>query len=126
MPFRYRRHRRLIALFALIGLLFQQFAMAAYRCPQEIAVAAAQATVETTPYQMPDTTDQARCHEHCYPTTPSSDHVPAPTVSPALLPATTWSREYVCPVLPDDTQAYARRARGQPPPVSIQHCTFQI
>ncbi|WP_313920756.1 hypothetical protein [Tahibacter sp.] len=127
MPFRYRRHRRWIALFALIGLLFQQFAMAAYLCPQEIAVATAQATAETPPCHTPDTADQARCHEHCHPTTPSSDHAPALTVPPALLPATTWSREYVRPALPDDaTQAYAHRARGQPPPLSIQHCTFQI
>lgn len=127
MPFRCRRHRRWIALFALIGLLFQQFAMAAYLCPQEIAVATAQATAETPPCHTPDTADQARCHEHCHPTTPSSDHAPALTVPPALLPATTWSRDSMRPVLTGDTTPeYARRARGQPPPLSIQHCTFQI
>lgn len=59
MPFRYRRHRCWIALFALIGLLFLQFAMAAY------------------------------IYEHCHPTMASADRTPALPVPPALLPATT-------------------------------------
>ncbi|WP_133818033.1 hypothetical protein [Tahibacter aquaticus] len=127
MPFRYRRHRRWIALFALIGLLFQQFAMAAYVCPQEIATATAQVVAEMPPCHTPDTSDQARCHEHCHPTTASADHAPALTVPPAFLPATTWSRELACTAALDQASPeYPLRVRAQPPPLSIQHCTFQI
>ena len=127
MSFRYRRHRRWIALFALIGLLFQQFAMAAYACPREIAAATAQLTTAVPPCHTPDTADQARCHEHCHPTTASADHTPALSVPPALLPATTWSRALARAVTLDPASPeYPLRARAQPPPLSIQHCTFQI
>lgn len=127
MPFRRHRHHRWLALLALLGLLFQQFAMAAYVCPQEIAVATALATPAMPPCHTPDTTDQARCHEHCHPTTASADHSPALTVPPPMLPAITWSRGDVrSAFLGHTTPEYACRARGQPPPLGIQHCTFQI
>lgn len=127
MPFRRHRHHHWVALLALIGLLFQQFAMAAYVCPQEIAIATALAPPETPPCHTPDAADQARCHEHCHPTIASADHAPALTVPPAMLPATTWLRGDVRSELPGHTTPeYASRARSQPPSLGIQHCTFQI
>lgn len=127
MPFRRCHRRRWIALIALIGLLFQQFAMAAYVCPQEIATAVAAHAAGTPPCHAPDALDQNRCHEHCHPTAASADHTPALSVPPALLPATTWSRVLVSSADRGSAPpSYARRARAQPPPLSIQHCTFQI
>lgn len=127
MPFHRRRHRRWIALFALVGLLFQQFAMAAYACPQEIAAATAQTDTGMPPCHTPDASDQARCHEHCHPTTASADHAPALSVPPALLPATTWMRDVACKAKPGPTSPDSPlRARAQPPPLNVRLCTFQI
>jgi hypothetical protein len=127
MPFRRHRHRPWIALIALFGLLFQQLAMAAYSCPLERDATAAAAAVSNPPCHQANTTDKARCHEHCHPLTSSSDHSSPPTVPPAILPPTTWDRsaswqnavgwhDIVRDVV----------ARATAPPLNIQHCTFQI
>jgi hypothetical protein len=123
-----RRHRRWIALIALLGLLFQQLAMAAYVCPLEPGrVARASAATQMAPCQSPDTTDKARCQQHCHPLAQTADHAPALTVPPALLPATTWSRELQTTRidLPEPI-ACDVDARATAPPLNIQHCTFQI
>lgn len=118
------RHRRWIALVALLGLLFQQLAMAAYVCPLEAAqreVIAAKAP----PCHAGVAVDQARCQQHCSPQPPSSDHPQMPTV-PALAPATVWLGA------PAATGLTGRRAhadvlaRAGAPPLTVQHCTFQI
>jgi hypothetical protein len=127
MPFRHRRHRPWIALIALFGLLFQQLAMAAYSCPLERDATAAAAAVSNPPCHQPNTTDKARCHEHCHPLTSSSDHSSPPTVPAAILPPTTWDRSASWrnvigwyDVVRDVV------ARATAPPLNIQHCTFQI
>lgn len=128
MLFRRNRHRRWIALIALLGLLFQQLAMAAYVCPMERGdVASAGAKAEMAPCQSPDMTDKARCQQHCHPLAQTSDHASAPTVPPALLPATTWSREFHAKHvdLPERIACDIDR-RATAPPLNIQHCTFQI
>lgn len=129
MPFRRLRHRRWIALIALLGLLFQQLSMAAYVCPIEVKAATlvAASTDELPPCHQPQTSDKARCHAHCHPVAPSSDHAPTPTVPAALLPATTWLRSAAWQ--PDACDlAFTREvtARAAAPPLTIQHCTFQI
>ena len=127
MLFRRHRHRRCIALIALLGLLFQQLAMAAYVCPVESQAVVVAAASNMTPCDKSGAPDQARCHQHCHPLTQSSDHGSTPTVPPALLPPTTWLRaaswvQYdwhagvACDVV----------ARATAPPLTIQHCTFQI
>jgi len=123
-PCRYR-HRRWIALFALFGLLFQQLAMAGYACPLERT--ADQTMADMASCQPPPQTDLARCRQHCEPLAQTSDHAPAPSVPPALLPATTWSREFhASRVQVPDLAASSVDARTTAPPLTIRHCTFQI
>ena len=129
MLFRRHRHRRCIALIALLGLLFQQLAMAAYVCPLEPGgVPTANATSEMAPCQSPDTTDKTRCQQHCHPLAQTSaDHAASLTVPPALLPATTWSREFSTTRIDlPERIAYDVDPRSTAPPLTIQHCTFQI
>jgi hypothetical protein len=127
MPFRRRRHRPWIALVALFGLLFQQLAMAAYSCPLDRDATAAAAAASNPPCHQPNTTDNARCHEHCHPLTSSSDHSSPPTVPAAILPPTTWDRTASWQVVTrwnDIDREVVARATA--PPLNIQHCTFQI
>ena len=125
MAFRRRRHRRWIALIALLGLLFQQLAMAAYVCPIDgMTVASERAAMPSC--DSPAASDPARCGQHCHPLTPSFDQSPQLTVPP-LLPATTW---VIAPArsVPEAGRHAARDliARATAPPLNIQHCTFQI
>ncbi|GAA0720229.1 hypothetical protein [Dokdonella soli] len=124
MLFRRRRHRRLIALIALLGLLFQQLAMAGYMCPLEQSGATVAVSKPTCHEQG---AADPRCHEHCHPQTPSSDHPPVPSVPAALFPPTTWLRDAAWFVA--DTRVHHRGeivARAAAPPLTIRHCTFQI
>ena len=127
MPFR-RRHRRWIALIALLGLVFQQLAMAAYACPVEGGGAASAATSQLPPCHLPDTTDKSRCHQHCHPLAQTSDHASAPTVPPALLPPTTWLRAaaFIAADRNAESNACSIDARSTAPPLTIRYCTFQI
>jgi hypothetical protein len=128
MPFRRLRHRRWIALLALLGLLFQQLAMAAYVCPIDVRAALSAPTAdELPPCHQPQNADKARCHAHCHPLTPSADHAPAPTVPAALLPATPWLRGAARQSAGCDlVVAREVTARATAPPLTVQHCTFQI
>lgn len=119
-----RRRRRWIALFALLGLLFQQFAMATYLCPQ---VAAAIASVDAEPpCHAQDRSDPGRCREHCSPTSGKVDQAPALSVPPALAPATAWA------VAPSRTLPAAghdgapRLVKAHPPPLNVRFCSYQI
>ncbi len=126
MLIRYR-HRRWIALLALFALLFQQAAMAGYRCPLETSQAAATALMKMADCEQAAAGDKARCEQHCSPQTASSDHAQQPTVPPALLPPTTWLRAAAWrPSLFAAAPACEVTARSAAPPISIRHCTFQI
>lgn len=127
MPFR-RRHRHWIALLALIGLLFQQLAMASYACPIDNGDTTAAVASQMPPCNSPGTADKSRCHQHCHPLAQTSDHASAPTVPPALLPPTTWLRAPVvdATALRAESATCDIDARGNSPPLTIQHCTFQI
>jgi hypothetical protein len=121
------RRRRRIAWVALFGLLFQQLAMAAYVCPIETRGVLATASADLPPCHQQDNADRARCHEHGHPLAQSSDHAPAPTVPPALVPAATWSRETAA--TPDpiaDAERSEVLARAAAPPVTVRDCTFQL
>jgi hypothetical protein len=123
-----QRHRRWIALVALLGMLFQQIAMAAYVCPAEMGGVAG-GTVsdfQAPPCHSPATLDKSRCHQHCHPLVQTSDHESAPTVAAALLPPTTWLRHCVRVAGRLAPSAHAHDARNNGPPLTIQHCTFQI
>jgi len=125
MPLARRRHRRWIALIALLGLLFQQLAMATYACPIEQNGAVASGMPAC--HQSGGAGDKVRCHTHCHPIVAASDHPPAQTVPPAILPPTTWLRSAARhPVVTHIDPTSSVLARATAPPISIQHCTFQI
>ena len=116
-----RRRRRLVALIALLALLFQQVAMAAYACPMEQGPARA-APMKCHPDRA---ADAARCQEHCHPLTASTDHAPAPAVAAAELPPLDWNRV--------DALGFDRACawpstppRGADPPPDIRFCRFLI
>ena len=125
MPLR-RRHRRWIAIIALLGLLFQQFAMAAYVCPLDQATAMTSADARTPPCHSSTATDKARCHQHCHPLVQTVDHAPLLSIPPAALPATTWLRHVRTADPRPAYAAFAIDARAAAPPLSVQYCTFQI
>lgn len=77
-----RRHRRWIALIALLGLLFQHAAMASYICPQDVqAQMTASASIPPCHDEMPEAEDRLRCEAHCHPVLSTFD--PPQTVSAA-------------------------------------------
>jgi hypothetical protein len=87
MLFRRHRHRHWIALIALLGLLFQQLAMATYICPMESGgTATTDAISDTAPWRCPDSTEKMRCLQHCHPLhrrrTTHQPHDPAAALLP--------------------------------------------
>jgi len=119
------RHCRWIAFIALLGLLFQQLAMAAYVCPIEAGQWRVMTSETVPPCHAGVAVDKARCHQHCSPQPPSSDHPPMPTV-PALLPATAWLRVLADTRLACRFEEADIVARAGSPPLTIRYCTFQI
>jgi hypothetical protein len=130
MP-RHRRPSRWTALIALFCLLFQQAAMATYLCPMKLAVA--QAAVRTNEHAhcrstaVVDRDDPARCQQHCHPVNVSADHAAALTV-PMALAAESWAVEALLHTTPVSAEGRYRAIdpRAAAPPLTVQHCTFQI
>ena len=128
-----RPHRRFVALIALFGLLFQQIAMAAYVCPIEQSgqtIEETKAAVEHAPCHPQndtDAADQARCEQHCHPVTAAVDHA-APLTVPAALLTEAWAmprlRHEVASEIAGSRTRIAPRSTA--PPLTVQHCTFQI
>jgi len=133
---KHRRRHRWIALLALIGLLFQQVAMATYLCPIEQSgrAPAAMRDVLAQPPCHRDAAlddaidvDLARCEQHCHPTVSSADHTPSSTV-PAAMPMSPWWPE------PTLVSVGANQCASDPavdphagaPPLSVRFCSFQI
>ena len=123
----HNRHRRWIALLALLGIFFQQFAMAAYVCPiDQSRAGAATSAAALPPCHSAATSDKSRCHQHCHPLAQSVDHVSVPALPAALLPPTTWLRHAIAVSNAGGFYTHAIEARSTAPPLTIQHCTFQI
>jgi len=121
------RHRRWIALLALLGIFFQQFAMAAYVCPiDQSRDGAAASAAALPPCHSAATSDKSRCHQHCHPLAQSAEHASVPVLPAALLPPTTWLRHATVVPNPGGSYSDAIEARSTAPPLTIQHCTFQI
>ena len=88
MPFMTRsiRRRLRIALVAIVCLLFQQVAMAAYLCPQEQAPTQAAASACASMGMAQAKTNPALCQKHCAPDfTTAAGHF-APSVPALALP----------------------------------------
>jgi hypothetical protein len=119
------RQRRFIALLALLGLLFQQVAMAAYVCP--IEQSGTTVDVSNLPSCHEAGSDRIRCQTHCHPQPASFDQAPVLTVPAAILPHTTWVRSAIWrPDLVGHELPCEVTVRAAAPPLTIQHCTYQI
>lgn len=122
------RRRRWIALLALMGLLFQQFAMAAYVCPidmQRVATATHGADA-LPPCHTPEPNDRARCEQHCHPVVPSLDHPAVPDVPPSLAPSMIASAPG-CLGSGASPELFARSVptHATAPPARVRYCSFQ-
>ena len=117
-----RRHRRWIALLALLALLFQQVAMAAYLCPLETASKQVVADLAMPCHQ--DNEDPL-CAEHCNPQQQVPSDLSSLTVPmAACLPAMAWlasTGQRSTLALPPTLWASERG-----PPLVIQFCALLI
>lgn len=128
----FHRHclRRRIALIALLGLLFQQSAIAG-ACPLCPLGRGSMSSIAAESMMPPSHThhpaDKARCQQHCHPQAQTLDHESAPTVPLALLPTTTWLRQFATAGTGSlQPVAFAVDACATAPPLNIQHCSLQI
>lgn len=119
------RHRRLTAWLAVLALLFQQLAMAAYVCDEEVQPFAAGAMADCADTIGSIATDLSRCHEHCNPTSVVADHaspltvpaaMPGPIALPVPAPMRSAGRRVDAPRLP----------RATAPPLHLRYCSLQI
>lgn len=122
------RHRRWIALIALLGLLFQHMAMATYVCPLDMQEQmAASAGNPPCHEEVPEAEDRVRCEAHCNPTVSTFD--PPQTVSAA--PAAILPSAAVNLVEPSSIQWHAVAAvqlaiDACAPPVRTRYCSLLI
>ena len=132
-----RTHRLLSALVALFGMLFMQWAVASYACPDLQAgngSGTAQAVQTDTPsmpdcdQQLPDAAQPARCHAHCHDGQTSPERAEAPAVFPAAVIVSTL------PAVPGpllagsspDAEPPSLLHRATAPPLSIRHCCLRL
>lgn len=132
MPRHRQRTLRWTALIALFCLLFQQAAMATYLCPMRLA-AISQTGAQTNEHAhcrstaVLDRDDPARCQQHCHPVNVSAEHA-APLTVPMVLAAESWavtvaSRSTLAAM---DGRYWPIDPHAAAPPLTVQHCTFQI
>lgn len=112
--------RRWITWIALLSLLFQQLAMAAYVCPQDIP----QTPARSQPPCHVDPTDP-RCGEHCNPHQQVAGDLTPLTVPMAMIPSS-WT--WVPAVSAGAVQWIRRHERScvHGPPFSIRYCSLLI
>ena len=117
-----RRPRRFIALLAVLCLLGQQFALAAYACP---LLAGAPLTMDSDCQQGMPMTRSPLCAQHCSPTTsatpdnrtPSVPALALPPSPPLLVAAFVTTRPRDVP--------FAITRIFEPPP-RLRYCSLQI
>jgi len=137
------RFKRLIARFLIGAVLFAQFAVAAYACPQiSSGEQPAQGTQKapSAMQSMPgcdqmaqdldsglDAGNPALCLEHCHQGQQTASHAQVPSVPPLALVGFV-----VLPHLPGHSASTGITAADEPivpaasPPLSILHCCFRI
>lgn len=130
-----RRYRILTALIALFGMLFMQFAVAAYACPGLQGGDTSQAMVDdatamqTMPgCDQPDAAKPALCHAHCQDGKSSLDKPQTPVVSPAavIVSAILTPLEPLTPAHSFGARPDFLLSRITSPPIAIRHCCFRI
>lgn len=122
---------------ALISVLFTQLAVAAYACPdlqgRQTDEIMSMTDMDAEHHNMPgclemDTEQPVLCHAHAQAGDQSLDKPQAPAVSPAvailLVPAMLDPYVAYRPVTMDADAMSLTRVSD--PPLSIQHCCFQI
>lgn len=117
-----RRPRCFIALLAVVCLLGQQFALAAYACP---LLAGTPATLDADCQQSMPTTQSPLCAQHCAPDssatpdtrTPGVPALALPPSPPILVGVFLPARSSVVPVA---------ATRIHEPPPRLRYCSLQI
>ncbi len=125
-----RARRRWIVWFALLGLLFQHAAMAAYVCPLGVAADAAvmrAAADDSAGCERMARSDAARCQQHCSPqqvASPSPPVTDVPPALPAVLPA--FASVAILETTAPDTDRTPLDRRATAPPLTVRDCSFQL
>jgi hypothetical protein len=124
------------ALIALFSVLFMQFAVASYVCPQHLAGQTTEPTTlsmssdlrSMTECQGMDSVQPNLCHAHDQAGNHSLDKPELPQVQPfvAATLALTLSPIAVANHPLVNKREQARLVRSTAPPLSIQHCCFRI
>lgn len=128
---RHPLRRRWVVWFALLGLLFQQAAMAAYVCPlgvaAEFGIARSAGTDDRSSCEQMAMPDALRCQQHCSPqqvAPPSPPVTDVPAALPAALPSFV-SLEVLGTRAPDVDRT-PLHCRATAPPLTVRDCSFQL
>ena len=121
------RHRLRIAFLAIVCLLFQQAALAAYLCPTEQMPAQVMAMTENCAEMgMAQQQDNlALCQKHCSPDHSVAADAVKLTVPPLALPPPLLALVEVQPVVHGAIQTDVPVARSDPPP-RLRFCSLLI
>lgn len=120
------RHRLRIAFLAIVCLLFQQTALAAYLCPMEQMPAETSAMSNCAGMDMGQQQDNpALCEKHCSPDHSVAADAVKLTVPPLTLPPLLLAAMDVQPVVPVADHADGLLARSDPPP-RLRFCSLLI
>ena len=123
-----RRHRpRLrLAWLALLALLFQQLALAAYACPTAEAPPPQVVMAGCEGMEMPDPAAPALCDQHCQRDHVTNSDAKAPQVPPLALPPLHFALTAAL-LPPVEAQYYedVPTCRSDPPPAQ-RFCSLQI
>jgi hypothetical protein len=128
-----RKHRIVTALIALFGMLFMQFAVAAYACPGLDSVRQPVVEDAAAMQGMPgcdqiDPTTPALCHAHCVDGQSSLDKPQSPVASPAavIVAAILTPVEPLMPAASPGALPDSSLRRITSPPIAIRHCCLRI
>lgn len=121
----HRRHRLRTAFLAIVCLLFQQFALAAYACaldrmpPDPSAMASACAAMGM------QHDNPVLCAKHCAPDVSVAAHVASPSVPPLALPPLDFGLVTIAPVASGVVPESVPLDRSDPPP-RLRYCSLLI
>lgn len=125
------RTRRLVALFAVLGVLFSQLAVAAYACPGSDGMIRASLA---SPAESPDCHElpgpegvDALCRAHCQQGDQSLERTAAPVMAAAMPVGFAVLRvESACGADGPTRPQPSLLARPTEPPAAVRHCRFLI
>ncbi len=127
VQFRKRRQRLRFAWLALLALLFQQVALAAYTCPALDAPPLPHAVMAgCVGMEMPDSDAPALCDQHCLRDHVAHPDVKAPHVPSLALPPVHFAlAEAMLPSVEAQRYVDVPVCRSDPPPAQ-RFCSLQI